>query len=116
MIESTDLIDRSILSEQYSSEDSENIWNVNVLVPNEDKIDEIAAYGLFIGYKFEPNTDLEDCSTEKAKVECEKIIKNDFNQVIYQLSKEIKNNKWQKASFYVYMLPFISAENDGIRL
>ncbi len=114
LIVSTDLIDKSILNEQYSSEESENI--LNVIIPNEDRIDEIAAYGLFIGYKFKSNIDLDECSTEEVKIECEKVIKNDFNQVMVQLNKEIKDNKWQKSSFYVYMLPFISAEKDGDKI
>lgn len=106
-----DLIDSSILREQYSEEESKAI--LKILVPTENKIDEVAAYGLFIGYKFAPDDNLKNCSTDEAKLKCCKIVENDFLQVIAQLDDEIRINEWQRSSFYVYMLPLISASTDG---
>lgn len=106
-----DLIDSSILREQYSEEESKAI--LKILVPTENKIDEVAAYGLFIGYKFVPDDNLKNCSTDEAKLKCRKIVENDFLQVIAQLDDEIRINEWQRSSFYVYMLPLISASTDG---
>lgn len=106
-----DLIDSSILREQYSEEESKAI--LKILVPTENKIDEVAAYGLFIGYKFVPNDNLKNCSTDEAKLKCRKIVENDLHQVIAQLDDEIRLNEWQRSSFYVYMLPLISASTDG---
>lgn len=114
LIESTELVDRSILNEQYSPEISEKI--LDALIPEENKVDEIAAYGLFIGYKFDPDINLSDCSIAETKDRCEKVIKQDLNRAMLKLDDEIKANKWQKSSFYVYMLPFISAENDGDKI
>lgn len=106
-----DLIDRSILREQYSEEESKAI--LKILVPTENKIDEVAAYGLFIGYKFAPDDNLKNCSTDEAKLKCHKIVESDLHQVIAQLDDEIRLNEWQRSSFYVYMLPLISASTDG---
>lgn len=106
-----DLIDSSILREQYSEEESKVI--LKILVPTENKIDEVAAYGLFIGYKFAPDDNLKNCSTDEAKLKCRKIVENDLHQVIAQLDDEIRLNEWQRSSFYVYMLPLISASTDG---
>lgn len=106
-----DLIDSSILREQYSEEESKAI--LKILVPTENKIDEVAAYGLFIGYKFAPDDNLKNCSTDEAKLKCRKIVENDLHQVIAQLDDEIRLNEWQRSSFYVYMLPLISASTDG---
>lgn len=106
-----DLIDSSILREQYSEEESKAI--LKILVPTENKIDEVAAYGVFIGYKFAPNDNLKNCSTDEAKLKCRKIVENDLHQVIAQLDDEIRLNEWQRSSFYVYMLPLISASTDG---
>lgn len=106
-----DLIDSSILREQYSEEESKAI--LKILVPTENKIDEVAAYGLFIGYKFASDDNLKNCSTEEAKLKCRKIVENDLHQVIAQLDDEIRLNEWQRSSFYVYMLPLISASTDG---
>lgn len=106
-----DLIDSSILREQYSEEESKAI--LKILVPTENKIDEVAAYGLFIGYKFTPDDNLKNCSTDEAKLKCRKIVENDLHQVIAQLDDEIRLNEWQCSSFYVYMLPLISASTDG---
>ena len=114
LIESTELVDSSILNEQYSPEISQKI--LDTLIPGENKVDEIAAYGLFIGYKFKPDTKLADCSIKETRDKCEKIIKQDLNHAMLQLNEEIKANKWQKSSFYVYLLPFISAENDGDKI
>ena len=106
-----DLIDSSILREQYSEEESKAI--LKILVPTENKIDEVAAYGLFIGYKFASDDNLKNCSTDEAKLKCRKIVENDLHQVIAQLDDEIRLNEWQRSSFYVYMLPLISASTDG---
>lgn len=106
-----DLIDSSILREQYSEEESKAI--LKILVPTENKIDEVAAYGLFIGYKFAPDDNLKNCSTDEAKLKCHKIVESDLHQVIAQLDDEIRLNEWQRSSFYVYMLPLISASTDG---
>ena len=106
-----DLIDSSILREQYSEEESKSI--LKILVPTESKIDEVAAYGLFIGYKFTTDDNLKNCSTDEAKLKCRKIVENDLHQVIAQLDDEIRLNEWQRSSFYVYMLPLISASTDG---
>lgn len=106
-----DLIDSSILREQYSEEESKAI--LKILVPTENKIDEVAAYGLFIGYKFAPDDNLKNCSTDEAKLKCHKIVESDLHQVIVQLDDEIRLNEWQRSSFYVYMLPLISASTDG---
>ena len=114
LIISTDLIDESILDAQYSDEDSKKI--LQVLIPEENNVDEIASYGLFIGYRFKPNENLDNCNSKEAKNICKQTVKDDLKQVISQLSKEIQSNKWQKSSFYVYLLPFISAEKDGDRI
>lgn len=114
LIISTDLIDESILDAQYSDEDSKKI--LQILLPEENNVDEIASYGLFIGYRFKPNENLDKCTSEEAKNICKQTVKDDLKQVISQLSKEIQSNKWQKSSFYVYMLPFMSAEKDGDRI
>lgn len=114
LIISTDLIDESILDAQYSDEDSKKI--LQILLPEENNVDEIASYGLFIGYRFKPNENLDKCTSKKAKNICKQTVKDDLKQVISQLSKEIQSNKWQKSSFYVYMLPFMSAEKDGDRI
>lgn len=106
-----DLIDSSILREYYSEEESKAI--LKILVPTENKIDEVAAYGLFIGYKFAPDDNLKNCSTDEAKLKCRKIVENDLYQVIAQLDDEIRLNEWQRSSFYVYILPLISASTDG---
>lgn len=106
-----DLIDSSILREQYSDKESKAI--LKILVPTENIIDEVAAYGLFIGYKFSPDDNLENCSTDEAKTRCCRIVENDLHQVITQLNDEIRLNSWQRSSFYVYMLPFINASADG---
>lgn len=106
-----DLIDSSILREQYSEEESKAI--LKILVPTENKIDEVAAYGLFIGYKFAPDDNLKNCSTDEAKLKCHKIVESDLHQVIAQLDDEIRLNEWQRSSFYVYILPLISASTDG---
>ena len=106
-----DLIDSSILREQYSDEESKAI--LKVLVPTEYEIDEVAAYGLFVGYKFAADDNLKNCSTDEAKLKCRKIVENDLHQVISQLDNEIRLNDWQRSSFYVYMLPLISPSTDG---
>ena len=106
-----DLIDSSILREQYSDEESKAI--LKVLVPTENEIDEVAAYGLFVGYKFAADDNLKNCSTDEAKLKCRKIVENDLHQVISQLDNEIRLNDWQRSSFYVYMLPLISPSTDG---
>lgn len=111
MMVANDIIDNSILLTQLGEERSQAV--INLMTPDESNFDEIASYGLFIGYKFGTEQDLDNCSQEVAKRRCCKAINEDLQQAIDLLDMAIKHHHWQKSSFYVYLLPFTNAEKDS---
>ena len=47
---------------------------------------------------------------------CLETVEKDMNNAIKQLNQAIKNYHLQKSSFYVYMLPFTKASEDGNKM
>ena len=110
MVLATDIVDRSILRTQFGEDKSNAI--IKLMAPTETGFEDIASYGIFIGYKFRTQLDLDDCTQEEAKEKCRQAINCDFEQAIRQLNIVIQQHHWQKSSFYVYLLPFTNAEED----
>ena len=114
LVVARDMIDRSILEAQLGDEKSNEI--INLIVPNDDEVDEIPSYGIFLGYQLKTDKDLVDCSAKVAKMRCLETVEKDMNNAIKQLNQAIKNYHLQKSSFYVYMLPFTKASEDGNKM
>lgn len=110
MVLATDIVDRSILQTQFGEDKSNAI--IKLMAPTETDFEDIASYGIFIGYKFRTQLDLDDCTQEEAKEKCRQAINCDLEQAIRQLNIVIQHHHWQKSSFYVYLLPFTNAEED----
>ena len=110
MVLATDIVDRSILRTQFGEDKSNTI--IKLMAPTETGFEDIASYGIFIGYKFRTQLDLDDCTQEEAKEKCRQAINCDLEQAIRQLNIVIQQHHWQKSSFYVYLLPFTNAEED----
>ena len=110
MVLATDIVDRSILRTQFGEDKSNTI--IKLMAPTETDFEDIASYGIFIGYKFRTQLDLDDCTQEEAKQKCRQAINCDLEQAIRQLNIVIQQHHWQKSSFYVYLLPFTNAEED----
>ena len=110
MVLATDIVDRSILRTQFGEDKSNAI--IKLMAPTETGFEDIASYGIFIGYKFRTQLDLDDCTQEEAKEKCRQAINCDLEQAIRQLNIVIQQHHWQKSSFYVYLLPFTNAEED----
>ena len=110
MVLATDIVDRSILQTQFGEDKSNAI--IKLMAPTETDFEDIASYGIFIGYKFRTQLDLDDCTQEEAKEKCCQAINCDLEQAIRQLNIVIQQHHWQKSSFYVYLLPFTNAEED----
>lgn len=111
MVLATDIVDSSILQTQFGENRSKAI--IKLMAPAETDFEDIASYGLFIGYKFKTKLDLDDCTQEEAKERCRQAINDDLEQAICQLNMAIQQHHWQKSSFYVYLLPFTNAEQDS---
>lgn len=114
LVVARDMLDTSVLESQLGEERSKEI--IKMIVPDDDEFDEIPSYGIFLGYQFETNKDLVDCSANVAKTRCLETVKEDMNQAIRQLNQAIKSCHLQKSSFYVYMLPFTKASEDGNKI
>ena len=108
------MLDTSVLETQLGDEKSKEI--IKLIVPDDEEFDEIPSYGIFLGYQFKTDKDLVDCSANVAKTRCLETIKEDMNQAIKQLNQAIKSCHLQKSSFYVYMLPFTKASEDGTKI
>ncbi|MCD7118666.1 DUF1837 domain-containing protein [Limosilactobacillus albertensis] len=107
----TDIVDSSILQTQFGEDKSNAI--IKLMAPTETDFEDIASYGIFIGYKFTTKLDLDDCTLEEAKEKCRQAINCDLEQAISRLNIVIQQHHWQKSSFYVYLLPFTNAEQDS---
>ena len=114
MVLATDIVDMTILNAQLGEAKSQAI--VQSILPNESGLEEVASYGLFIGYQFKTDQDLDNCTSDKAKKMCRQTVNNDLQQAIGQLSRAIQQHHWQKSSFYVYLLPFTEAEEDSHKI
>ena len=110
MVLATNIVDRSILRTQFGEDKSNAI--IKLMAPTETDFEDIASYGIFIGYKFRTQLDLDNCTQEEAKEKCRQAINCDLEQAIRQLNIVIQQHHWQKSSFYVYLLPFTDAEED----
>lgn len=111
MVLATDIVDTTILNAQPGEEKSQAI--IQSMIPNESDFEEVVSYGLFIGYQFKTEQDLDNCTQEEAKKRCRQVVNNDLQQAISQLGRAIQQHHWQKSSFYVYLLPFTKAEEDS---
>lgn len=111
MVLATDIVDSSILQTQFGEDKSNAI--IKLMAPTETDFEDIASYGIFIGYKFRTKLDLDDCTQEEAKEKCRQAINCDLEQAVGQLNIAIQQHHWQKSSFYVYLLPFTNAEQDS---
>lgn len=114
LVVARDMLDTSVLETQLGDEKSKEI--IKLIVPDDEEFDEIPSYGIFLGYQFKTDKDLVDCSANVAKTRCLETIKEDMNQAIKQLNQAIKSCHLQKSSFYVYMLPFTKASEDGTKI
>lgn len=114
MMLATDIVDMTILNAQLGEAESQAI--IQTIIPNESGLEEVASYGLFIGYQFKTEQDLDNCTRDEAKKICRQTVNNDLQQAISQLGRAIQQHHWQKSSFYVYLLPFTSAEEDSHKI
>lgn len=114
MMLATDIVDMTILNAQLGEAKSQAI--IQSMIPNESGLEEVASYGLFIGYQFKTEQDLDNCTQDEAKKICRQTVNNDLQQAISQLGRAIQQRHWQKSSFYVYLLPFTSAEEDSHKI
>lgn len=114
MMLATDIVDMTILNAQLGEVESQAI--IRTMIPNESGLEEVASYGLFIGYQFKTEQDLDNCTQDEAKKICRQTVNNDLQQAISQLGRAIQQHNWQKSSFYVYLLPFTSAEEDSRKI
>lgn len=114
MMLATDIVDMTILNAQLGEAESQAI--IQTMIPNESGLEEVASYGLFIGYQFKTEQDLDNCTQDEAKKICRQTVNNDLQQAISQLGRAIQQHHWQKSSFYVYLLPFTSAEEDSHKI
>lgn len=114
MMLATDIVDMTILNAQLGETESQAI--IRTMIPNESGLEEMASYGLFIGYQFKTEQDLYNCTQDEAKKICRQTVNNDLQQVISQLGRAIQQHHWQKSSFYVYLLPFTEAEEDSRKI
>lgn len=114
MMLATDIVDMTILNAQLGEAESRAI--IQTMIPNESGLEEVASYGLFIGYQFKTEQDLDNCTQDEAKKICRQTVNNDLQQAISQLGRAIQQHHWQKSSFYVYLLPFTSAEEDSHKI
>lgn len=110
----TDIVDMTILTAQLGEAESQAI--IRTMIPNESGLEEVASYGLFIGYQFKTEQDLYNCTQDEAKKICRQTVNNDLQQAISQLGRAIQQHHWQKSSFYVYLLPFTEAEEDSRKI
>lgn len=114
MMLATDIVDMTILNAQLGETESQAI--IRTMIPNESGLEEMASYGLFIGYQFKTEQDLYNCTQDEAKKICRQTVSNDLQQAISQLGRAIQQHHWQKSSFYVYLLPFTEAEEDSHKI
>ena len=114
MMLATDIVDMTILNAQLGEAESQAI--IQTIIPNESGLEEVASYGLFIGYQFKTEQDLDNCTRDEAKKICRQTVNDDLQQAISQLGRAIHQHHWQKSSFYVYLLPFTSAEEDSHKI
>ena len=114
MMLATDIVDMTILNAQLGETESQAI--IRTMIPNESGLEEMASYGLFIGYQFKTEQDLYNCTQDEAKKICRQTVNNDLQQAISQLGRAIQQHHWQKSSFYVYLLPFTEAEEDSRKI
>lgn len=114
MMLATDIVDMTILTAQHGEAESQAI--IRTMIPNESGLEEVASYGLFIGYQFKTEQDLYNCTQDEAKKICRQTVNNDLQQAISQLGRAIQQHHWQKSSFYVYLLPFTEAEEDSRKI
>lgn len=114
MMLATDMVDMTILNAQLGETESQAI--IRTMIPNESGLEEVASYGLFIGYQFKTEQDLYNCTQDEAKKICRQTVNNDLQQAISQLGRAIQQHHWQKSSFYVYLLPFTEAEEDSRKI
>lgn len=68
------------------------------------------AFGIFIGYSLNANT--ENISFTQAIKIIEEEIEKNSNTIVNNLKKKINVNNWNRYSFYVYILPFNNAKDD----
>lgn len=114
MMLATDIVDMTILNAQLGEAESQAI--IQTIIPNESGLEEVASYGLFIGYQFKTEQNLDNCTRDEAKKICRQTVNDDLQQAISQLGRAIQQHHWQKSSFYVYLLPFTSAEEDSHKI
>ena len=65
MMLATDIVDMTILNVQLGEAESQAI--IQTIIPNESGLEEVASYGLFIGYQFKTEQDLDNCTRDEAK-------------------------------------------------
>lgn len=106
-----DLVNENIFKEKFDLEEAEELKKI--IVPsntNEKNIATNKAFGIFIGYSLTVNT--EDVSfAEAIKIIDEEIEKNS-KSIANNIKEKIKQNNWNRYSFYVYILPFNNAKKD----
>lgn len=106
-----DLVNENIFKEKFDIEEAEELKKI--IVPSNTKPKDIVtnkAFGIFIGYSL--NVDLNGISNINAIELIEKEIEKNSESIVKNLKKKIKQNKWEKYSFYVYILPFNNAKDD----
>jgi len=106
-----DLVNENIFKEKFDLDEAEELKKI--IVPsniNQKDIITNKAFGIFIGYSINVNVD--NISNIKAIEIIEKEIEKNSYTIVQNLKKKIDENKWNRYSFYVYILPFNNAKED----
>lgn len=107
------LIDSGYLSLIVDNNTSDNLAKILIPQADTDINKPIRSYGIFIGYTFENMASLSNMPKEQADQNFEQQLVEDMKFASEYLSREIAKIGLQQRSFYVYMLPFSSAEKAG---
>lgn len=106
-----DLVNENIFKEKFDLDEAEELKKI--IVPsniNQKDIITNKAFGIFIGYSINVNVD--NISNIEAIEIIEKEIEKNSDTIVQNLKKKIDENKWNRYSFYVYILPFNNAKED----
>lgn len=106
-----DLVNENIFKEKFDLEEAEELKKI-IIPSNTNQKDIITnkAFGIFIGYSINVNVD--NISNIQAIEIIEKEIEKNSDTIAKNLKKKINENKWNRYSFYVYILPFNNAKED----
>lgn len=107
------LIDSGCLNAVVDNNTSDNLAKVLIPKIDSDTNKPIRSYGIFIGYSFENMAALSNMSKKQADQNFEQQLIKDMKFANKYISREIAKIGLQQRSFYVYMLPFSSAEKAG---